>query len=169
MAGKRTYCELYKSPQNLSRLLNLVLMFFFGDIDARRLFMKIIMILGRLLYSAIFIFSGFSHFKAETVGYAQSQGVPLANLAVPLSGAMAILGGLSILLGLKAKYGALLLVVFLVPVTLMMHNFWNISDPMQRQIQMVMFMKNLSMLGGALIIFMLGSGPASLDSKLKKA
>jgi putative oxidoreductase len=52
-----------------------------------------------------------------------------------------------------------------VPVTLMMHKFWGVSDPATAQMQMVMFMKNLSMLGGALIVSQVGAGPFSLDSR----
>lgn len=127
--------------------------------------MKATALLGRLLYSLIFIASGPAHFSAQMIGYAASQGVPLANLAVPLSGLMALIGGLSILLGYKSKYGALILVAFLLPVTFMMHAFWNISDPMQAQIQQIMFMKNLALVGGALLIFQFGSGPLSLDRR----
>jgi putative oxidoreductase len=78
---------------------------------------------------------------------------------------IALVGGLSILLGYKAKYGAWLIVLFLAPVSFMMHNFWTYTDPMQMQMQMVMFMKNMSMLGAALLIAHFGSGPLSLDKK----
>ena len=119
-------------------------------------------LLGRIFYSAIFIMSGPNHFKAETIGYAVAQGVPLASIAVPLSGIIALLGGLSIALGYRAKLGAWLIVLFLVPVTLMLHRFWGVSDPQVAGWQLAMFMKNLSMLGTALIIARLGSGPLSL-------
>jgi len=119
-------------------------------------------LLGRILYSAIFIMSGPNHFKAETIGYAAAQGVPLATVAVPLSGIIALLGGLSIALGYRAKLGAWLIVLFLVPVTLMLHRFWGLSDPQATGLQLAMFMKNLSLLGAALIIARLGSGPLSL-------
>jgi len=119
-------------------------------------------LLGRILYSAIFIMSGPNHFKAETIGYAAAQGVPLATVAVPLSGIIALLGGLSIALGYRAKLGAWLLVLFLVPVTLMLHRFWGLSDPQLVALQQAMFMKNLSLLGAALIIARVGSGPLSL-------
>jgi len=91
--------------------------------------------------------------------------VPLASVAVPLSGVLAIVGGLGILLGYRAKLGAWLIVVFLVPVTLMMHKFWTVPDPMMSQIQMILFMKNVSMLGGALLISQFGAGPFSLDAR----
>jgi putative oxidoreductase len=61
-------------------------------------------------------------------------------------------GELSVLLGYRAKIGAWLLVLFLVPVTLMLHNFWTVKDPMIAQMQMTMFLKNVTMLGGALLI-----------------
>jgi len=61
-----------------------------------------------------------------------------------------------------------LIVLFLVPVTLMMHRFWGISDPMQAQTQMIMFMKNVSMLGGALVISQLGAGPLSFDAQRER-
>jgi putative oxidoreductase len=91
----------------------------------------------------------------------------LASIAVPLSGTLAFLGGLSVLLGYRAKLGAWLIVLFLVGVTPMMHKFWVVTDPMMYQMQFVMFMKNASMLGGALLISQYGSGPWSLDARGK--
>ena len=127
--------------------------------------MKYIVLLGRILYGAIFIMSGPSHFTAGAIGYAASKGVPMASVAVPLSGIIALIGGLSILVGYKAKYGAWLIVIFLLPVTFMIHNFWTYTDPMQAQMQMANFMKNLSMLGAALMIAHFGSGPLSVDKQ----
>jgi putative oxidoreductase len=126
-----------------------------------------LVLLGRFLFALIFIMSGPRHFLSQTIGYAASQGVPLASIAVPFSGLLALVGGLSILLGYRAKFGAWLIILFLVGITPMMHNFWAVTDPMMRQMQMVMFMKNLSMLGGALFISQLGSGPWSLDARRK--
>jgi len=125
-----------------------------------------VVLIGRLLFALIFLMAGANHFSSQTIGFAASQGVPLASIVVPLSGVIAVLGGLSILLGYRAKLGAWLVVLFLVGVT-PMHKFWGISDPMMQQMQMVMFMKNLSMLGGALLISQLGAGPWSLDARSK--
>ena len=58
-----------------------------------------------------------------------------------------------------------MIALFLVPVTLMMHKFWAVPDPMMAQMQMIMFMKNISMLGGALLISQFGAGPLSLDAR----
>jgi putative oxidoreductase len=123
---------------------------------------------GRVLYSAIFVTTLFSHFSPQLIGYARQAGIPLAGLMVPLSGVLAGVGGLSILLGYRAKIGAWLIVLFLVPVTVTMHNFWAVPDPMMAQLQQAMFMKNLSMLGGALLIAYFGAGPLSLDARLSR-
>ena len=129
--------------------------------------MKYIVLIGRILYSLIFINSGIFHFTKGAVDYAGAQGVPMASFLVPVSGIMAIAGGLSVLLGYKTKWGAWLLVLFLIPVTLMMHAFWTMSDATQQQVQMAMFMKNTSMLGAALLITWFGAGPVSLDERKK--
>ena len=124
-----------------------------------------IVVLGRLLFVLIFLMSGPTHFTRPVIGYAASQGVPLASIIVPLSGAIAVVAGLSILVGFRAKLGAWLIAVFLVPVSLMMHKFWTVSDPMMAQLQMILFMKNVSMLGAALLISQFGAGPFSLDAR----
>jgi len=129
--------------------------------------MKYVLLVGRILLSAIFISFGAKHFSVETINYGTSAGVPAASFLVPLAGIIAMTGGLSILLGYKARWGAWLLVIFLVPVSFIMHAYWNIQEPMQHQIQQIMFMKNMSMLGGALILTYFGSGPLSLDNKIK--
>jgi putative oxidoreductase len=126
-----------------------------------------VILLGRFLFVLIFLMSAPMHFSSQTIGYAASQGVPLASLAVPLSGVIALAGGFSVLLGYRARIGAWLIVLFLAVVTPMLHKFWAVSDPMMHQMQFVMFMKNVSMLGGALLIAQLGPGPWSLDARRK--
>lgn len=123
-----------------------------------------IVLLGRFLFGLIFLMAGLNHFASQTIAYAASQGVPLASVLVPLSGAIAALGALSILFGFRARLGAWLIVLFLVGVT-PLHNFWAVSDRMMHQLQMVMFMKNLAMLGSALLLTQFGAGPWSLDAR----
>lgn len=125
-------------------------------------------LLSRLFFALIFVMAGPNNFASQTIAYAAAQGVPLASIAVPLSGVIAILGGLSILLGYRARIGAGLIALFLIGVTPMMHNFWAVTDPMMRQMQMINFMKNVSMLGGALLITQFGAGPWSLDARQKQ-
>ena len=122
-----------------------------------------VVLLGRLLFVLVFLMSGFTHFAKQTIGFAASQGVPLASVLVPVSGLIAAVGGLSILFGYRARLGGWFIAIFLIGVT-PMHKFWGLSDPMIEQMQLAMFMKNLAMLGGALLISQFGSGPWSLDS-----
>ena len=124
--------------------------------------------LARFFFALIFLFAGPNHFAKATIAFAASQGVPFASLAVPFSGVLAIAGGLSILLGYRARLGAWLLVLFLVPVTVTLHNFWAVSDPMMHQIQQVMFFKNVAMIGGALLITYFGAGPYSFDARRRR-
>lgn len=126
--------------------------------------MKYVVLLGRVLYSAIFVLSAPGKFTAGTIAYAAGKGVPLAFIAVPLAGIISFVGAVSIILGFKARWGGWLIVLFLVPVTLMMHNFWAIPDPQAARMQYLHFIKNVSMLGGALLIAWFGSGPLSLDN-----
>jgi putative oxidoreductase len=133
--------------------------------EATSLWQGAAVVLGRLFFAAIFLTAGPNNFTKQAIGYAASQGVPLASIAVPVSGLLAIVGGLSILLGYRAKLGAWLIVLFLIPVTLMMHKFWTVTDPMTAQIQMIMFIKNVAMLGGALLISQFGAGQFSVDAR----
>ena len=132
--------------------------------------MKYIPLIGRILFSLIFVSSGIMGHMVGLTGtaaYAASQGLPMPTVLVLVAGIIAVLGGLSIMLGYKAKLGALLIVVFLIPVTFTMHNFWTISDPMARTMQMSLFMKNVSLIGAALMIAYFGSGPVSIDANPK--
>ena len=132
-----------------------------GEHDAFRFVVPV----ARLFFTAIFLMTAATHFNNATIEYAASQGVPWSSWLVPLSGIVATLGGLSILLGFHARIGAWLIVLFLVPVTLTMHAFWKVGDPQMAQMQMVNFLKNLSLLGGALLIAYFGAGPISLDNR----
>ncbi len=119
--------------------------------------------LGRTLFALIFVASGLSHFSRQTIGYAASQGVPYAGFFVPLAGVIAILGGLGVALGFQTRVAALLLVIFLVPVTFKMHAYWAAHDAMTAMNQRIHFMKNVSMLGAALFLLAVGGGPLSVD------
>ena len=120
---------------------------------------------GRALFALLFVVLGMGHFSSATIGYAAAMGVPMASFLVPASGVLAIAGGLSVALGFKARLGALALVAFLVPVTFSMHQFWNAADPMAAMNERIAFLKNLGLVGGALLIAFFGAGPVSLDNR----
>lgn len=130
--------------------------------------MRYAVLAGRQLFSIIFIIASARHFNAQTIASAARHNVPLPHILVPLSGVIALAGGLSVLLGYRTRFGAWLLVIFLVPVTLMMHNFWAAWDPATAQIEKAMFMKNVTMVGGALIIGYFGAGPLSVDAIVER-
>ncbi len=130
--------------------------------------MKLLFPLGRLLFAVIFIFAAPRHFTHEGIQHAADLGVPAAQVLVPLSGVLALAGGISVVLGYKARWGALALIAFLVPVTLWMHAYWRLSNPEAIHIQQAMFFKNLSMLGAALLISQFGAGPVSIDKPQKR-
>jgi putative oxidoreductase len=96
-------------------------------------------------------------------GYAKAKGVPAPEAMVIVSGLMELAGGLLIAVGYQARLGAWLIVAFLVPVTFMIHNYWTAKDPQAKMTDMVMFNKNLALIGTALLIAYFGSGPFSLQ------
>lgn len=108
---------------------------------------------GRILFSVFFVMSGASHLlRGKTMtGYVQSKGVPAAGLAIVVTGVMLLAGGLSILLRYHSTLGAALLVAFLVPTALLMHNYWVESDPMMKANQMSHFWKNITLSGAAIL------------------
>jgi len=119
--------------------------------------MDIVMIIGRVLFALVFLASGVNHFtKTQAMtGYAQFKKVPAAKASVLLSGLLMVLGALSVVLGVYADLGALVLAVLLLAMALKMHDFWAQSDPQAKQTETVAFFKNLSMAGAALFIFAL--------------
>jgi putative oxidoreductase len=113
-----------------------------------------IFLIGRLVLGGYFILGGYNHFKMLNMmsGYAQSKGVPTPKAAVAFSGLLLFIGGLSILLGVYPTIGAVALVLFLVPVTFMMHAFWKVQDAQMKMGEQINFMKNLALLGAVLML-----------------
>ena len=137
--------------------------------------MEIVMFIGRILFAAMFVLSGINHFtKADAMtGYAQFKGVPQPKLANLVSGVILLAGGLSVILGIVADLGALVVSILLVIMAVLMHDFWKQTDPQAQQTEMIGFLKNISMAGGGLFMFAVMSlegstyGPAITDSLFK--
>lgn len=116
--------------------------------------MKVPFLIGRLLFGGFFLYNGIHHFQ-ELKGMAQHAGskkVPKPDIAVGVTGAALIVGGASLLLGIKPKIGAAAVAGFLAGVSPVMHNFWAQKDPQQKQMEMIQFSKNMALLGGALAL-----------------
>lgn len=122
---------------------------------------RFIPLAARAFLAAIFFQSGISKILgfADTQGFMATAGIPLGLTGLLLVGAIVceLLGGLSVLLGYKARWGALLLILFLIPTTLIFHTDF------AQQGQLTQFLKNLAIIGGLLMVIYLGSGPLSLD------
>ena len=117
----------------------------------------IVMLIGRILMVLIFLDSGIGKIGnfAETAQLMAKFGMPYTTFFLLGSIFLELVGGLSIVLGYFTRLGTLLIILFLIPATLIFHtDFWD-------RIQMIMFMKNVSMLGGCL--FLLGAGPGRLS------
>jgi putative oxidoreductase len=119
--------------------------------------------LARVLLSSPFLYSGVD--KCWRWSAAQREvaasGLPWPTLLHLVTVTVQLGGGLSLLLGIEARVGALLLLLFLVPVTVMYHSFWNRSGA-ELVAEADHFLSNLAIIGGLLVIVALGSGPISL-------
>jgi putative oxidoreductase len=115
--------------------------------------MDIIFLIGRIIVGLYYILSAINHFSNVNAmsGYAQSKSVPAPQVAVIGTGLLLLIGGLSILTGYQPVIGVAALVLFFLPVSFRMHDFWNETDAQARQSQMIQFMKNMALMGSALM------------------
>jgi putative oxidoreductase len=116
--------------------------------------MKAPFLIGRILFGGFFLYSGINHLmhRKDMASYAASKGVPKPEVAVSGTAIPLIIGGTSMLLGLKPKWGAMAILGFLAGISPIMHNFWRNEDPNERMKNMTDFMKNLALAGGALAL-----------------
>ncbi|RZH67740.1 DoxX family protein [Natrinema altunense] len=120
----------------------------------------VVLLVGRLLFGGLLVYQGLNHFVATDTmaGYAEAKGVPAPGFGVVASGVMLVLGGLGIVLGVYPVIAAGMLAVFFVLVTPFMHDFWAVPED-QQQDELIHFMKNVELLGTALLVFVLAGEP----------
>jgi putative oxidoreductase len=125
---------------------------------------------GRILMSVLFLISGV--FKiggySQMVGYSASKGLPMAGVAIACAAVIELAAGLAILAGFQTKIAAWILFLYLIPVTFFFHNFWAMQGAEQQQ-NMIEFLKNVSIMGGLVILATNGAGPYSVDHSRAKA
>lgn len=125
-----------------------------------------ISLVARLAIAAIFMASAVGNkipqFK-ETAEYMASEGVPNPKFALFGAIGLLLIGGIAVILGAWTRFGAIFLLVFLAAATYYFHDFWKFTDPVQRQLQTIQFMKNLAIGGGILSLIAFGGGPWSID------
>lgn len=115
--------------------------------------MDVLHLVGRVIFGGFFVFNGVNHLMNldPLKAYTASKGIPAPGVAVVASGLFLLAGGLSVLLGAWPRVGLWLIIAFLVPVALIMHDFWA-APAEQRQLEMVQFTKDLALLGAALVM-----------------
>ncbi len=132
---------------------------------------SVVPLAGRLLISAVFLFSGLGKIAAHAamVGFATSKGLPAPDLAIWLAALVEIGGGLAILSGFQTRLAAWVLFLYLIPTTLIFHNFWALQG-MERMDNQIHLLKNVAIMGGLLFVATFGAGAYSVDAaRLKKA
>ena len=125
----------------------------------------VVPLLGRILISIVFILGG----MGKIFGFSMEEGMvaakhlPLPAVALGIALVIELIGGLAILLGLFTRFTAWILFLYLIPTTLLFHNFWAMQA-MDRIDNMVHFEKNLAIMGGLLVLAAFGPGALSVDS-----
>ena len=121
---------------------------------------------GRILLALMFVLAGLGKITgfAGTVGYMQSKGMPAAEVLAVLTILLEVGGGLALMVGFRTRWAAIALALFTLVASMIFHNFWAVPEA-QRMVQNLMFMKNLSIVGGMLVLAAFGPGAWSLDAR----
>jgi putative oxidoreductase len=129
-----------------------------------------VVLIARILLALMFILAGLSKFAGleGTAGYIASKGLPLPGVLAFLTALFEVVGGLAIAIGFHARIAALALALFTLLASVLFHNFWAMPAE-QHMVQQLMFMKNLSVAGGLLLLFAFGAGGASVDARRQVA
>lgn len=121
-------------------------------------------LVGRILLALMFLLAGISKFGGleGTAGYIASAGLPLPKLLAIATAALEVVGALMLIVGWQARWAALALAAFTLLATVLFHNYWAMPAA-QQFTQQLMFMKNLAVSGGLLVVFAFGAGALSFD------
>ncbi len=117
--------------------------------------MDVLFLIGRIIFGGYFIYNGINHFQHHAMmsGYAGSKGVPSPKVGVAVSGVLLLIGGITILLGFYPRVGIICLLIFFIPVSIKMHDYWNVENQQEKMNQRVNFLKNLALVGALLMFF----------------
>jgi putative oxidoreductase len=128
------------------------------------------LLVARILLAFMFVLSGFSKLTGleGTAGYIASVGLPAPTLLALAAGVLEVVAGLALIVGFQARWAALALALFTLVATFLFHAYW--AMPQEQQfMQMLMFQKNLAIVGGLLFVFAFGAGSLSLDARRQAA
>ncbi|MEP7181393.1 MAG: DoxX family protein [Betaproteobacteria bacterium] len=120
---------------------------------------------GRVLLALMFVFAGYGKIGGfeDTAAYIASKHLPLPPVATAIAIVVELVGGLMVVVGWKARWAALAVAVFTVFATILFHNFWAMTDAATADVNRLMFLKNVAVIGGLLILGAFGPGRYSLD------
>lgn len=118
---------------------------------------EILFLAGRLLFGGLFVYNGVNHFRsyAAVRGYCAYKHVWMPGPSTIITGLWLLVAGSSVIAGFRSEVGLVLIALFLLVVTPVIHDFWNIADPAQRLGEMVNFTKNAALMGAALMMLLL--------------
>jgi putative oxidoreductase len=127
--------------------------------------MDFLILLGRVALAAMFIYAGYGKFAdlAGTAAYIASKNLPMPQVLAVAAGATELLGGALVVLGWQTRLAAILLFLFTAASAYLFHDFWHLPEGAERADQMIHAMKNLSIMGGFLILAGAGAGSLSVD------
>jgi putative oxidoreductase len=127
------------------------------------------MLVGRVLLAAIFVLSGANKLLHidKTIASMTAEGIPYASTLAYVAAGAELAGAAAILFGLLTRLGAIGLILFMIPATLLFHDFWAFTGQ-EQQMQLINFMKNLAIIGGLSLLVATGAGRYSLDAKLRE-
>jgi putative oxidoreductase len=123
-------------------------------------------VIARVLLALMFVLAGFGKLTGleGTAGYIASKGLPMPMVLAVAVGVLELVAGVLLIIGWQARWAALALAVFTVVASVIFHNFWAMPAE-QKMLQQLMFMKNLAVTGGLLLVFAFGAGALSLDAR----
>jgi putative oxidoreductase len=125
-----------------------------------------VMLVARLLLVPLFLHFGWDHLTDLTrfTAIVASKGVPYPFYLAVLGAIIELFAAVAILIGFKTRYAALAMIVFILAATALAHRFWQMEDA-ARVVNYLMFMKNIAICGGLLMLFAQGPGAFSVDRK----
>jgi putative oxidoreductase len=126
-------------------------------------------LVGRICMAAIFLVAGTMKFMTweTTATYMQQHNLPLVNILLPIAATAEVAGGLALLFGCLTRLASAGLIAFMIPTTLIFHNFW-MQSGMEAQNNMHHFLKNIAIIGGLVLMMAFGAGPLSCDAWSKE-
>lgn len=131
---------------------------------------SLVSLAGRILLAYMFIPAGYAKLTniSGTAGYVASGGLPFPSLMAVLAGLLELLGGIALVLGWQVRWAGLALALFTLAAGVLFHAYWSAPEA-QQMVAQLLFLKNISIAGGMLVVSALGAGPLSLDARRQQA